>query len=367
MAEYSRLARGSFTSTGAAKAVYLPFQPDFVEIINYSSVGTPAQHGIPFAKWDVSMGQGFASCELFNATPVLTTDNVILNGISTFSADLQFKYGARQQIIGATAANPIVFNVSAHGYAVGDVVIFEGLFQSATTGMPQISGMPFVISAVSDANHFSVVWPGNGSNYTALSGSPAGAYVQKVLYPFLYAPGTSFIEAITLGATTTVVTTAPHNFVAGQEIAFRIPSLWGTTQLNALPNNVTPGSPIYYYVTSVTNSTTFVCNAVSTNATAFNTNQTVASVNGLSFPQVVAVGDVNTGGVQYSGGNLYPSPVINGVSTINGPAIQGAFVNNTRQGFIIGAGSTANDASSVLVGANGNVIYWRAFLHDYGS
>jgi hypothetical protein len=33
-------------------------------------------------------------------------------------------------------------------------------------------------------------------------------------------------------------------------------------------------------------------------------------------------------------------------------------------GFIIGAGVGATDTSSVLVGANGNVIYWRALLHD---
>ena len=86
---------------------------------------------------------------------------------------------------------------------------------------------------------------------------------------------------------------------------------------------------------------------------------------------MVAVGDVNTGGTQISAGSLlYPSPrysyaSLNDSSTINGPAIIGAFVNNTRQGFIIGAGVGVNDSSSVLVGANTNVVYWRAFIHDY--
>jgi len=58
-----------------------------------------------------------------------------------------------------------------------------------------------------------------------------------------------------------------------------------------------------------------------------------------------------------AGSPLYPSPSFptssGGVSTINGPAIRGAFVNNTAQGFIIGAGVGTNDSSSVLVGANG--------------
>lgn len=364
MAEYSRIAKGHFTSTGAGQFINLPFTPDAVEMVNYSVANSAAtSQNVCRAIWDASMGQGFAVIEGYNATPALIYDVVSTNGISTFSAGLMLQFGPQIQIVSATAANPIVFTVAANTYSVGDIVMFEGLYQSSSTGMPQICGMQFVISAVTSTT-FSVVWPAGGDQYSLLTGSPKGAYVKKVLYPFLYSPGVAYIEAITLGATTTVTTTAPHNFVVGQEIGFRIPASWGTVQLNTLPNNSIPGSPTYYYVTSVTNSTTFVCNAASTGFTAFNTNQTVASVPGLSFPQVFAMGDVNTGGVQYSGGNLYPSPVVNGVSTINGPAISGAFVNNTRQGFYIGAGAGRVLTTASLVGANTNVIYWRAYLSD---
>jgi hypothetical protein len=361
MAEYSRLAKGSFTANGGTNAINLPFQPQYVELLNFTAYTTPTATWVAKAYWDENMGQAAALYETITATTLaLVPAATTTLGISTFSAGLLFQYGAQKQIIGATAANPIVFNVTAHGYVVGDIVMFEGLYQSSTTGMSQLSGIPFVISAVGDADHFSVVWPGAGSNYTALSGSPSGAYVKKVLYPFLYAPGVSFIEAITTGTTTTVVTTAPHNFVVGQQVGFDIPSIWGTTQLNELPNTTIPGSPKYYYVISVTNSTTFVINANTTNATAFNTNQTIAQVKaGMSFPQVKAVGDVNTGGVQISSGSvLYPPPVVNSVNTINGPAIQGAFVNNTRQGFTVGA-TVASVASQVW--------YYRAYLFDYSN
>jgi len=64
------------------------------------------------------------------------------------------QYGARKQIIGITAANPAVVNVTAHGYVVGDTVVLQGLAQSSTTGMQQIAGIPFTISAVGDADHF---------------------------------------------------------------------------------------------------------------------------------------------------------------------------------------------------------------------
>lgn len=373
MAEYSRIAKGSFTSTGAAKAIYLPFQPQTVKLYNYTVANSaPAANGVVSAYWDVAMGQGTAlETGVYNSTPVLVADTVATNGISTFYAGLQFQFGPQEQIASITKANPaVVTTAAAHGYSTGDIVLFEGLYQSTTTGMPQICGMPFEVT-VTGATTFTIPWNTNQSNYTALSASPTGAYVKKVLYPFMYEPGDAFISAITTGTTTTVTCTAPHNFVVGQEVAFRIPAAWGTTQLNALPNNQIPGSPVYYYVSSVTGNKTFVCNAVSSSFTAFNTNQTVASVPGLSFPQVVAVGDINSGGLQYSGGALYPSPVFptfsGGVSSINGPAIQGAFVNNTAQGFAIGVGAGTNLTSSVLVGANGNVIYWEAFYYDVSS
>lgn len=218
MAEYSRIARGSFTTAASpvAQIVNLPFAPQRVELLNYSTYSAPAQYDVTKAYWDIAMGQGVAAFDYISASsaPWLEAADYTANGISTYFAGLSFQFGPQIQIVSATAANPIVFTVAANTYNVGDVVMFEGLYQTSTTGMPQICGMPFVVSAVTSTT-FSVVWPGSGSNYTALSASPTGAYVKKVLNPFLYAPGTAFIEAISLGSTTTVTTTAPHNFVVG--------------------------------------------------------------------------------------------------------------------------------------------------------
>ncbi len=370
MTEYSKMVKGSFTSTGAAKVINLPFQPDAIEMWNYSSYGTPANHGVPYAYWDRTMGQGFAVEQVFNATPVLTTDIVTTNGFSTFSAGQMLQYGPSLQIASITKASPAVVTAGAsHGLKSGDVVVLQGLYQSPTTGMQQIAGMPFTVT-VTGATTFTIPWNTNQSAYTALSASPAGAVYRQVLYPYLYFPGASVISAITTGTTTTIDTTSAHNFVVGQEVAFRIPTIWGTYQLNSLPNTTIPGSPVYGYVIAVTDYNTVVVNINSSAYTAFNSNQAFASFSGEQFPQIVAVGDVNTGGVQISSGSaLYPPPYsvqigTTQTNTINGPAIQGAYVNNTSRGFIIGAGAGATDTSSSLVGANGNVIFWRAFLHD---
>ena len=349
-------------ASGGIAPVNLPFQPDYVEFVNYTAMATPTSTWIAKGQWDVNMGQGFAAYELFNATPVLTSGVATTFGVSTFAAGQMLQYGATQQVVSITKAAAGVVTVTAHGYVSGDVVIFQGLSQSATTGMQQIAGIPFTITVI-DANSFSIPWNTNQSNFTALSASPAGALVKKVLYPYLYAPGVNIISAITLGTTTTIDTTSAHNFVVGQEVAFHIPTIYGTTGLNTLPNILTPGSPQYGYVIAVTDYNTVVVNFNSSAMVAFNSNQPYANYPGLKFAQICAVGDVNTGGVQISAGSaLYPPPFIrpfanDTVNTINGPAIQGAFFNNTSQGFVIGA-------ALALAAQSGQSIYWRAYLHD---
>lgn len=364
MTEYSRMVKGTSTvlAAGGIAPVNLPFQPDYVEFVNYTAYDTPTDTWVAGGNWDVNMGQGSGVFQLFNATPVLTTNATTTGGVTTFAAGQMLQFGARQQVVSITKANPAVVTVTGHGYSSGDVVVFQGLYQSATTGMQQIAEIPFTITVI-DANSFSIPWNTNQSNYTALSGSPATAFVKKVLYPYLYQPGASYVSAVTLGSTTTIDTTTAHNFVVGQEVAIRVPSAWGTIQLNSLPNSQIPGSPIYGYVVAVTDYNTVVVNINSSSYTAFNSNQPFASFPGQQFAQIVAVGDINTGGVQISAGSqLYPPPYTvpfgtTRINTINGPAIQGAFFNNTSQGFIIGP-------TMAVAAQSGQTIYWRAYLHD---
>lgn len=371
MAEYSRMAKGKFTSTGAAQIVNLPFRPDTVTMMNYTtSAAAATSQNVVAAQWDANMGQGFAIQQGYNATPAIIWDLVSTGGISTFSAGQLLQFGPTLAISGITkAAAAVVTTTTNHNLASGDVVLFQGLYQSSTTGMQQIQGIPFTVT-VTGATTFTIPWNTNQSAYTALSGSPSGATVKKVLYPYIYFPGETVISAITLGTTTTVDTASAHNFRVGQEIAFRVPSAWGTTELNSLPNTLTPGSPVYGYVISVTDYNTVIVNIDSSAMTAFTSNVSFAGTSGRSFAQIVAVGDVNTGGQAISSGSpLYPSPIFEPigtteVSTINGPAIRGSFVNNSSQGFIIGSGAGGVLTTSTLVGVAGNVIYWEAFLHD---
>jgi hypothetical protein len=380
MTEYSRIARGNFTATGTASAaasryVNLPFQPDFVEIWNYTNIkAAPTANKVTMAWWDSGLIDAATNTmptmvELYNGTPVVSFDTITSGGISTFAAALALQFGTSLGVTAITKANPaVVTTASAHGYNIGDTVILQNVAIGSTNDMILLNEVPFTITTVPSTTTFTINWNTNQSNYTALTAQTVPT-VKKVLYPFLYVPQDNVISALTLASTTTVATTMYHNFEIGQEIAFRIPPQWGTIQLNSLPNFVTPGSPIYGYVISVTDNWTFVVNINSTGYTAFNTNPVSPSLPGLSYPQVLAVGDVNTGGnVISSGSPLYPSPSFptstNRVATINGPAIRGAFVNNTAQGFFIGTGVATTDTSATLM-TTGDLVYWQASLFDF--
>jgi hypothetical protein len=387
MAEYSRIAKGHFTSTGNAQVVNLPFQPDYVEMTNLTLAASAAtSQNIVRAYFDATSSVTVSTVnyntviEGYNPTPALIFDVITTgNGISTFAAGQLLQYGpvyAHNSVASAdfsiTAASPaVVTTATAHGLSSGQVIVFSNLYETSTTGMQQMAGIPLTVT-VTNSTTFSVNWNASGSGYTAFntatSTNNVGSFKQ-VLYPYLYAPEEAVITAITLANPCVVTTAAAHNYQVGQQVGFHIPSAWGTTQLNELPNVLIPGSPQYYYVTAVTQNT-FTLNVSSVGFTAFNPNQTFASFPGLKMPQVVPVGDINSGGVAYTGGALYPAPLLYSgytntqASTINGPAIQGAFVNNTSQGFIIGAGAGKVLTTANLVGASGNIIMWRAYLSD---
>lgn len=371
MAEYSRLAKGHITTLtgGGTPVINLPFQPTSVKWWNFTASTSGGATGyVTNGYWDVSMGQGAAIYDKVTAsTLALVADTTATGGVSSFAAGMLLQYGPAQTIGASgsiTAGTPTdVVTTSAHGLVSGNWIVFTNLYETTTTGMQQIAGMPFQVT-VTSTTAFNVNWDTSGSGFTTITGGDsalaAAAGFKQILYPCLYEPGVSFIDAINT-STGVVTTTAPHNFQVGQEIGFHIPKVYGSVQLNELPDILIPGSPVYYYVSAVGSSTTFTVANFPSGVSAFVPNQPFASFPGLKFPTVVAVGDINSGGTPYSGGALYPSPLLyNGQGlgqspTINGPAISGAYVNNTSQGFFIG--STAAPTAS-------QVIYWEAMLHD---
>ncbi len=353
MTEYSKIARGSYVSTaGTSQVIQLPFQPQRISFVNTTAAATPAAGNIINGYWDSSFAQGTAIVQTYATTgtspttPYIRTISINSMGISTYSASSSLTLGPPLQVVQAPkTASPTLFQVNNHGLSPGDYVTFEGLFQTPTTGMPQLSGMVFSITYV-DTNNFSVLWNTSGSNYTALSGSPSGAYMRKVLFPDLYVPNVNYIYAIAAsGNQTQISTTNFHNYVLGQQVVVRIPpsptgsSGWGSVGITTIPEYVAT-------VTSIVNRNAVIVNIDPSTYSAFSVNIPVNQIHGLTHPQIVPIGDINTGG---------GIPNTNLVSSINGPTINGAFSNNTSQGFIVGLN---------ILNTSGNLISWDAWDFD---
>ena len=124
MTEYSRMVKGNYVVSGgtlgvsapSVKYINLPFQPDYVQLINWTQAITPANHGIPFAFWDASVNVTVSAVvynptvvQRFNGTPVLTTDLVLTNGISVFSGGLSQQFGTAQQVVASTKGTTTSF------------------------------------------------------------------------------------------------------------------------------------------------------------------------------------------------------------------------------------------------------------------
>jgi hypothetical protein len=119
--------------------------------------------------------------------------------------------------------------------------------------------------------------------------------------PQYYQPRVYNISAIANGTTTLVTTTINHDYVVGQEVRFVISQLYGERQLNQQTG----------LVISVPAANQVIVNIDSTNYDAF-----VANLNSRSTqPQIVAVGDVNSGVTNTSG------------RTNNGTFIPGSFID----------------------------------------
>lgn len=119
--------------------------------------------------------------------------------------------------------------------------------------------------------------------------------------PENFQPSAFNITAITLGATTTITTQASFgvncNYVVGQLVRLLIPPTYGTRELNQKTA----------YVISIPGTNQVVLDLDSRGMTAFVSSPTY----GPTKPQIVSVGDINTGIISSTGRNI-PTTTIPG-------------------------------------------------------
>ena len=129
---------------------------------------------------------------------------------------------------------------------------------------------------------------------------PIPAYSNLPIQANYYLPNFFIISGVSLGTTTTITTTQSVNFVVGQLVRLIIPPTFGCRQLNEAEG----------YVLSIPSANQVVLTIDSSqNVDAFKTSSATTQ------PQIVPVGDVNTGATNSSGrvnqGTFIPGSFIN--------------------------------------------------------
>lgn len=132
---------------------------------------------------------------------------------------------------------------------------------------------------------------------------PIAPYSNPPIEPQFYQPKVFQISDITIGKTTVIETTTDHDYVVGQLVRLIIPPGFGCRILNYQTG----------YVISIPNSDEVTLDIYSLGIDPF-----VSSM-ASNQPQIVAVGDINSGVVNSSG------------RTSVGTFIQGSFINISPQ------------------------------------
>jgi|SRR5208337_2016853 len=127
---------------------------------------------------------------------------------------------------------------------------------------------------------------------------PIPPYNNPPIEPQFFKPSQFTISNISLGNTTIVTTTTNMNYVIGQLVRLVIPSLFGCSGLNEQTG----------YVISIPSANQVEINISSVNISPFVAFSTPASV---TPPQIVAIGDVNSGLISSTGRSL-PTTTIPG-------------------------------------------------------
>lgn len=105
--------------------------------------------------------------------------------------------------------------------------------------------------------------------------------------PQYFQPSVFYISAITLGKTTLVTTSVDHNYVVGNVVRLVIPPTYGARELNEQQG----------LVVSIPSSTQVVLDIYSSFGNPF----IPSPAYGPTLPQIKAIGDNNSGGINSSG------------------------------------------------------------------
>lgn len=280
---------GTFTSDGLSRNISLPSGYTTFEMVNITDIGsTAANTNVIRARGMSSMAAGSAFYSpKTSGSATLALETMTLTGGFTFVADSGgYAPEAALAVTSATNASPPVLTMtsSTGNVLAGDIVRYYG-----ASGQYNIAGMDFTAGTV----------VANTSIALAYMGAPgavgAGGSVRRIPFDLRYYPRARYITAITQAASAVVTMSVTHGYTVGQAVRIVVPAAFGMTQINGLIGNITA-------INTSTNTITVDINSTGFTAFAFPTSAVAAS--GVTFAQVVPVGEAAINSPSQPYGNL---------------------------------------------------------------
>lgn len=235
MLPYQIIAGGSFTSDSTLTTqVQVTDQPDLIWLRDRTGWGSASAVTAVESWWRTGMSQGTAQ----GVTQAVTTNALSSAAITTLGFSVYNTTNpptfAATALTAITAANPAVASVAA----TGSIVVGSVVRVTSTTGMEQIAGYEFSVTAVTTNTSVTLLLDASGF------AAPATAGNIQLFIPSRFYPRWRYIVPVAGGAgitkaTQAVVTTSVyHDFTVGEVVSFRVSSAFGMKEINNVQGRI---------------------------------------------------------------------------------------------------------------------------------
>lgn len=367
------------------RIIAIPSGADWLKVSNFTkwgAAGTNAAYfqgtgnaaiGIEFW-WQRGMAAGTGIVTYKgNGAATLAGDTLVTGGFTLYDPSGQTA-GAQPLVSAAVATTastnatrPVVSTADTTGISVGTVV------RMSNTAQTDVNGIDMVVGAVTVNTSFTLLFAGNALATAPGAVGGAGFYRIVNVDPLFY-PRRRFVTNITRAVNANVSTSVAHQYVAGQDVRFSIPSQSGMIELNATAQN----NYITATVVTVVDSYNFTINIDTTAFTAF-TWPTIAQ-QPSNFPEVIPVGE-DTAAALASVQPQTPIDIFgNQINATNTGILSDSTINTGFLGMILGNGGDGLELTTPIVGPAGSVhfsaadaidardvMYWVAGKSTYGG
>jgi hypothetical protein len=285
---------GSFESDGTPLLISIPSGYSDFRMVNLSSIGSSAA-STPVMRAEgtslMAAGSAYYNTKT-NGAATLDLETTTTTGGFTFVPDSALLAIGPSTALNGTEvnrANPAVADTATTTNLVAGSTVVR---MFGTTGMLQIAGWDFTIGTIVGSTSFQLKYLDN----TGFAADATAGTFRIINAQDRYYPRVRLITAITKATQAVITLSVTHGYTVGQEVRIVVPAAFGMTEINGLLG------VIVAVTTGSTNTITVDIDSTSFSTFAFPTSAVAAA--GVSFPQVVPVGEAAINSISQPFGNL---------------------------------------------------------------